>query len=354
MNSKPTNTPPAPEEVSFDPGAWRRSWWVAILLLIASLAAWESAWRASGFEPGAWDDKDLWGVERARLQANDCDSVALLGASRLMLGTHLPTVRAAWPMRDVRQLGVNGQYPLASLEALAEDGFCGIALVSVLAQAFEPVRSWEMQAPWTAHYAHMTPDDFVDRALVQQLEGRLALVSPGRSLWVLLEDRAKSGRWPEPSYVNMLPDRGMRADFRLVDTEAMSRGFVEGKIKDYAAYPPSLPEAWAASVARIRPAVEAIRSRGGAVVFIRYPTAAGHWEADQAAYPKASYWDRLAEASGASTLHFHDIPGAGQFPLPDTSHLDYRDAPAFTCRLVAALQGVLPEEERPAQPMACP
>jgi hypothetical protein len=36
-------------------------------------------------------------------------------------------------------------------------------------------------------------------------------------------------------------------------------------------------------------------------------------------------------------LHFRDVPAMVRLPLPDTSHLDRRDAPAFTRALLDEL-----------------
>ena len=58
---------------------------------------------------------------------------------------------------------------------------------------------------------------------------------------------------------------------------------------------------------------------------------------DQDTYPRSAYWDHLAAATGAATLHFQDEPELTRFECPDTSHLDQRDAPAFTAALVDAL-----------------
>ena len=78
-------------------------------------------------------------------------------------------------------------------------------------------------------------------------------------------------------------------------------------------------------------------ARGGKVVFIRFPTADEHWDLDRAHYPRSEYWDRWANRSKAAFLHFMDVPEMQKFELPDTSHLDERDAPAFTESLLREL-----------------
>jgi hypothetical protein len=63
------------------------------------------------------------------------------------------------------------------------------------------------------------------------------------------------------------------------------------------------------------------------------PTCGKHWEFDQNRYPKDKYWDKIQPITGASVIHFLDVPSLSNFDCPDTSHLDARDAPVFTQRL---------------------
>ena len=82
------------------------------------------------------------------------------------------------------------------------------------------------------------------------------------------------------------------------------------------------------------------------MVFVRFPTTDEHLAASEAVNPKAEFWDRFAAATRATTVHFLDYPELSRFDCPDTSHLDKRDAPAFTSALgdILVEKGVL---ERP-------
>ncbi len=72
--------------------------------------------------------------------------------------------------------------------------------------------------------------------------------------------------------------------------------------------------------------VRRIQSRGGRVVFVRFPTSGEHWQIDQLKYPKSEFWDLIGGSTVAQTIHFVDHPALRQFELPDTSHLDFSDA----------------------------
>lgn len=322
---------------------------LAIVLLLPALIAWEMKWRQLDHPLTVTDDPALWSIYRGQAVNEQCDAVVAIGASRLLLGFDMQTAREMLPSRNVLQLGVNGHFPLATLEDLAEDGFCGVALVSVLAQAFDPGGYWVMQQSWPDYYHRISPSDWIDRRLFLWLERRLRMTDPDRSVWAVLDRLYRTGRWPKTRYHRMLPDRSIQADYTRANVERLADKFVNDHRKGLTRNPPPDPETWFNNVQGIRPAVEAIQKRGGQVVFLRFPTERGHWEVDEEFLPKADYWDRLGEASGAETLHFKDVPELDQFELPDTSHLDYRDAPAFTRELLEALmeKGVLPPQPPP-------
>ena len=80
------------------------------------------------------------------------------------------------------------------------------------------------------------------------------------------------------------------------------------------------------------------------MVFVRFPTTDEHWEIDEKVFPKRVYWDQVERLTGGKTIHFRDVPSLANFDCPDTSHLDYRDAPKFTAALLDELikRDVLP------------
>jgi hypothetical protein len=92
------------------------------------------------------------------------------------------------------------------------------------------------------------------------------------------------------------------------------------------------------------PLVESIQKRGGKVIFARFPTSGEHRVLDERYYPRREYWDRFAARTPALAIHFDDVPALSRFELPDTSHLDSRDTPAFTEALIEELarRGVIP------------
>ena len=84
-------------------------------------------------------------------------------------------------------------------------------------------------------------------------------------------------------------------------------------------------------------------TRGGRVVFVRFPTSGAGSEVDKRNFPKADFWDVFEKASGALVLHHEDVPRLRGFTTPDWSHLDQVDAARFTGALLAELvdRGIL-------------
>ena len=310
---------------------------LAALLFGVGLAGLETLWRGRGHAPSVVDDFDLWSQERARAQG--AAPIALLGASRMLLDVSLDTLAARLPERPAVQLAVGGAYPLATLRNLAEDeAFAGLAVVGLNAEALEPSR-WEDQQPYVDYFeGRWRLERRVDRRLTTALEARLASVNPRVGLVGVGREWLRAGQLPEPFHIVTRPDRGKLADYSGVDfsrNRALGDRLVRAHYRDAEISP---PDEWLASAREIEPWVARITGRGGRVAFVRFPTAGIHWQQEERHYPRRRYWDRFAAETSALTLHFRDLPGAAELPIPDGSHLDQRHAPRFTELLLDALQ----------------
>src|SRR5690606_1924717 len=84
--------------------------------------------------------------------------------------------------------------------------------------------------------------------------------------------------------------------------------------------------------------VTAIQERGGEVIWLRMITTGDVWTQEQALFPRAEYYDRLAAEVPGHFLHFADEPSLAGFECPDGRHLDYRTSPEFTRALAAVLK----------------
>ena len=62
---------------------------IAVTLSIISLAAWEFYWRSQGKIPDLDDDKNLWAVQRAKVEDASKKDVVLIGSSRVLFDIQL-------------------------------------------------------------------------------------------------------------------------------------------------------------------------------------------------------------------------------------------------------------------------
>ena len=143
---------------------------------------------------------------------------------------------------------------------------------------------------------------------------------------------------PGPIYLVTRTDRSRLANYDLVDVDALRRTRIEA-LKKAMTRGPLNAEVWMKDVAKVEPYVTRIQSRGGRVVYVRFPTEGEHWEVDQQFTPKSEFWDQMAAFTSAETIHFKDFPTLSHFRLPDSSHLDETDVPAFTSALLDILEG---------------
>jgi hypothetical protein len=79
--------------------------------------------------------------------------------------------------------------------------------------------------------------------------------------------------------------------------------------------------------------IDAIRNRGGEVIFVRFPSTSMFRDIERTSQPRPTHWDRLLEVTGCRGIHFEDYPELAGFDCPEWSHLTNADAREFTRRL---------------------
>ncbi len=322
---------------------WFTAFGVALVALMLAAAGFEHAMRARGYVPSVQDDEDLWSIQADRALSAP-DAIALIGASRIQFAVDPQRVEQSTG-RTTAMLAINGEYPLAALRWLANDtDFRGLVVMGIDARGMDK-RHWDMQQPWIDHYRkRWTLARRINRLLVTPLQQRLVIARSPFAL-VNLARRALEG-WGLPfnDYVVMRPDRLGALDYRRGDIELIKRHRIDDLVQYYKDYPPASPQAWNDALREVSGWVERIQARGGRVVFFREPSAGEHLALDEKNYPRALYWDAYAKVSPATIIEFRDAPAFAAITLPDTSHIDGTEIPAFTAALLATLRerGVLP------------
>ncbi|RFP70011.1 MULTISPECIES: hypothetical protein [unclassified Wenzhouxiangella] len=319
---------------------------IAGLVAAAAVGGWEWLWRERGFTPALYDDRDLWAAHRHRVvNVDQAHNFTVIGASRIQLAFSTRAFEDTLPDWEATLLAINGHYPVAVLEDLAADeDFAGVLMVAVDARG---LAHWhhDMSSPWVRHYHRdFGPQRRIERRLLTFLQQRLVVVGSPFNLVRRLEGWIEN-QPPPKSYTTLESDRTIAADYEQADVPGLREHFTQALAADYEAHPPPSPGRWLSDLERIEQAVSTIQERGGRVVFLRMPTADRHWQLDRENYPRERYWDRLAEATSATTIHFQDHPELANLELPDTSHIDQSDRARFTRALVDILNEhkVLPQ-----------
>jgi hypothetical protein len=307
---------------------WIKIYLLASLLTLLCFVFTENYWRGLGYRATVVDDKDLWSSERQRIDDNP-QTLAILGASRIQLGFSAPAFESLYPDWKLVNLSVNGHYPVAALVDLADNSeFRGVALVSLDANGsfrmFQP-----MQQPWVDYFHRdFGPGLGLNARLAALWQERFATANPDLSLtrqaaaWL-----GETGK-PHITYVTFDRQRFGHADYTQIDAESHLRFRTDELTKYFADYPMPSPAVWLADVEPIIRAIRIIQARGGRVVLLRMPTA--FWELDERFLPRRDYWDELDKQEGVTAVHFRDVPGLSDYPLPDGSHLDARDSFEFS------------------------
>jgi hypothetical protein len=317
-------------------GAWGRTWLLALLLGIAVVGAAEAHWRAKGFAPSVVDDLDLWCAQRD-IANSGRDVVAVLGGSRAQLGFAVPTFVSAFASYRVADLTQDGKGPMAALQDLAIDpSFTGIALVDTEADNLIS-GGWRDQSANVQHYRRLwTLARQADRATETAVQSALTTVRSELGLRNLIAHRLR----PSVPYITMTRDRWRPADYSRLDI-VKHREHRVARVQETLQPPQTSPSklaAWRRDVTEIDRWVKMIQARGGQVAFVPFVRTDESREAVQAMYPRQLYWDYFAAHTSAVCIHYLDVPALRSFECPDTSHLDYRDAPRYTLALAAELE----------------
>lgn len=328
--------------------------WLVLALVAAATAAWEWRMRGLGLRAGDLDDASPhWMVERRRLAAGDHDDVVIVGSSRILFDTDLDVWEEMTGRRPI-QLALPGTNPRPLLADVANGSdFAGLVIVgfapdlyfmerfSYLPQFGDVLRSWRDESPSSrvGHRLGLALSGqlaFLDEAyrlapLIERIDipDRAGARRPYLEVWKLAETSAgrQHRMWPR-----------LETDERLREHARLVWGPFDGN--------PQPPEWIDRGIAETRTAVEAIRARGGEVVFVRAPSGGLYYEHEQAAFPRAKSWDRLLREVNAFGVHFEDHPAMQGLEIPEWSHLSRDSSTQFTRAYVQVLTDQFPWLDR--------
>lgn len=324
-------------------GSWKKTWALALGLFLVFAAGIEGSLRIAGFVPTIRQTPAFWAFHRRRVYSAPpgVRVLALVGQSRMDLDIDLAALAADLPQRRVVQLAIPGMNPIPVLRDLAEDPeFSGDVVVSLLAGHLLGYGGNPGEYVAAAHKPPPNLNGRMNLMASATVESVLVLQNGELSPHFLLANLLSGNGFPKPSHIRMSFDRERKADFSRVDIASLRAARIEREKFLYSRWrttPPSEGD-FSTRVLELRELVSRIQDRGGRVAIIRLPTADELWAMEEEIFPRSRFWDRLAREVGCVTLHFQDVPDLASVHLPDTSHLDYRDAPAFTRALERALE----------------
>ena len=317
-------------------GRWGLVWLCTLAIAGGSMIGLEKFVRSRGFVPSVKDDEYSWALARRQASNELPHTLAVLGASRILLAFSPQAFRAALPDWTFVQLAKQGSFPLATLRDLAFDpAFRGVALVDIVESGFD-MWNWDSQVPLveTFHRGWRSVGPLAERRLETAVQSRVALLS-GDGLRTI-RSLVLEGRWPTPFYTTTFADRTKFADYKMTDVERRRLKQV-ARIEAYTGEVDD-PNTWLANALTHELYVWLIQSRGGQVVYLRMPTCDERWAVDESKWPKAQFWDRFAKVTRAATIHFKDHPALAGFECPDTSHIASKDGPQFTHAVLEILR----------------
>jgi hypothetical protein len=224
------------------------------------------------------------------------------------------------------------------LEDLASDSaFAGLVLFDFIpVVVFEPTGEWESTArEWLDdhRFRSRSPSRRIEARLSTWVQSRLAFRHPALAPRALLA-RLADGKMPRVTYWTLDQHRFERIDFTRTDATRRANAIARD-VSNLGRQ--ATPAELDAIIDRLEAAVRAIQDRGGRVVFLLLPRSGVVREAEEDRCPRSTCWDAFVTRTRGLTLNTEDDEVMGAYVCPDGSHLDMRDAAAFTRRLATVL-----------------
>lgn len=316
---------------------------IGLLAAVLVLVCWEFWLRAQGAEPHLRVTKERWALARDRLEHDTSpNAIALLGASRTRSGLSHTMLREDLGATAVHNLAIAGEGPYAAFADIAQNSdFRGLVILQLLPPLLAPGFGRANQQPFVDFY-HKGWGPFVklETLLSNAVERRTAFTYERYSLQNIAEHFLKTGRlFPGQHHVLMGDGRETSLDFsRVPDIGRHRHQRAVFATSRYLSTPPPDAQEWSVLVADLADNIAAIQARGGRVLVIRLLSTGTVLDIEQQAFPRAQYWDYLAQHVPAPSLHFQDDPVLAALPSPDGSHVDMRDKPTQTARIIAKIR----------------
>jgi hypothetical protein len=339
---------------------WRGITVVVALVVIAAALLWEAYVRSIGYAPTLNDTEDLWVQTRRRVKP---ESIVIVGDSRPVFDLDLDELEKGLGKRPI-QLALPGSCAYPVLANITNDeSFHGTIICSIVpGMFFAPAGPLlETSEKALARLQKQTLAQRVSHHLGMFLEEHVAfLKQEDLTLERLL------GNLPIPNRSTALVPPRFPPYFQTVDHERRARmiekcadpnGELARRIQQiwlplFTPPPPPtfipkdvfMANMGKAIEARFHDTVQAVKkvqSRGGRIVFVRFPNSGELKALEDRLNPRAREWERLLNDTKVPGIYYEDFPELSSFNCPEWSHLSAGDSVEFTKRLVPHLRRAL-------------
>ena len=339
---------------------WRGLTVIVVLIVIAATTAWELYVRSIGYGPTLNDTEDLWVQMRRQVKP---ESLVIIGDSRPLFDMDLDELERGLGKRPI-QLSLAGSCVFPVLEELANnEQFHGTLICSIVPGMF--------LAPGgpLVETSQKAIDRYHKQTLAQRASQQLGMVLEENLAFLKQEDLTMEQllkRLPIPNrpYAHVPPrfppyfqtvDRERRT--RMTESCAQPDSPLAKEIQQiwlplFTPPPPptyvpreiflqNMGKAIEGRFQNIAKAVEKLRSRGGKIVFVRFPNGGELKALEDKLNPRARDWERILKDTNAPGIYWEDHPELSTFVCPEWSHLSAGDSVEFSKRLVPHLRTAL-------------
>lgn len=325
----------------------KRSFLIAIILCVIGLSAWELYWRSNGYYPDLDDNKDLWSVQRARVEKATKNDVLLLGASRVLFDIQLDEWEEVTGKRPI-QLASEGSSPLPVFRDIVENSdFNGTIIVGVAPGVFfsydKTTVFWKWPQARIDHFHERTYAERLNHIFSLPLQKNIAFLASTETetadpidLKTLLK-RVKIG--------NRIPVGGPPPLFNFKDIDIDRNSKMTEKTVTDTAFANSITKVWRfygehspppnrdGVIAYFMEDIKKFKEKGGNLILLRCPSTGGARMAENHFMSRNDFWDQVVTQTNVKGYHFEDYDKLKNFDCPEWSHLSASDAAIFTTEL---------------------
>lgn len=332
----------------------KQSLLIAVSLGIIAIGSWEFYWRSQGKIPDLDDNKDLWAVQRAKVNKLSDNDVVLLGSSRVLFDFQLNEWEAETGARPI-QLASAGASPLPIFHDIVNNtNYKGTILVGVtpglfFSTTYPEAGPWKRAQNRVNYFENRTYAQRLNHWLSIPLQKNLVLVSTSEEGWsddidlksllntISTKNRTQSPQYPPFNAFQYIEEDRNNFMSKKTATDTAFANSIKAVWKFVIMGNKNPPEREATTSFFVADAKKFIE-RGGNLILVRCPSSGWIKGGENKFFPRTEFWNPLVEASKAHAYNYEDYDQFKDLDCPEWSHLSAPDAQFFTTELVKIMK----------------